>query len=219
MNQSYLITGTPSSLMTSLVTKLLDQGNRVTILLDEGAEGFHAPEGLDTGLTLIQNNPRSPLPAKTYFLSLESEEQKLDHAIHFYYPGTKGRTLTELDSGTIDRLIDSGIKGFLFPLRETLTVLQGQKSGSLTLVCVGGVDQVLPPLEAGVFGAVQEIGRSLFTLYQNERISLRGIHGASDLGDAQIEEYILQAITEDSPKTRYRWNRYTGKTGIFGLRK
>lgn len=222
MNQSYLITGTPSEFMTSLVSRILDQRDDVTLLLDEGAEGFSTPEGLeglDQGLRFIQNNPRSSLPSKSYFLALENESQNLNHAIHLFHPSGKGKNISELDSGSIDRFVDTSIKGFLFPLKETLSAIQKQKSGSVTFICIGGMETILPPVESLIFGAIQELARSLFNLYQNESTPLRGIHAPFDIDQGSLLDYTLELIQDDSPKTRFRWNRYTGKSSLFGMRR
>ena len=136
MNETYLITGTPGPVLLGIVTRLAKNGNQVSVLVDQGAD-FEFPD--QENLTLVRNNPRSPLAIRSYLLGLKVREQSIDHVVYVFHPPTQGKTLAELDSAALDRAVDLDIKGLLFPVREILSTLQRQGSGSLDFVCIGGL--------------------------------------------------------------------------------
>lgn len=217
MNPTYLITGTPSPVLSATAVRLLEAGAEVFALLDEAPQ-WEIPEEHVPRFTFLPANPRSPIAVRSFILGLANTDRRLDYAIHIHEPDTSGKTLAETGSGTIDRTLDRGIKGLVYPLREVLGAFSAQKKGSLAVICVGPTGTAHPPLEAAVFGAIQELGRSLFNLYQNEPFSLRGILASADMRTAQIVSESLDMIRADSPKTRCRWNKLGGRPGIFGLK-
>lgn len=218
MNESYLITGSPSPFLKGLVSRLIKAGNQVTVLVDSSLPeelGDYDPEQL----ILIPSNPRSPLPLRSFLLGLRTSERSLDHVVHLFHPKTQGKTLSELDSASIDRSIDTDLKGLLFPVREVLAQFQRQGRGSLDFVCIGGLSTLLAPLEAAAFGAIQELAKSLFILYQNEPVTIRGLHLDVDLGEQKILQTIIDSIRENSPKARGKWNRMATRSGPFSFRR
>ena len=164
-------------------------------------------------------NTRAALGVRGVLLAIEQQDWEIDHYIHLYHPDTRGKTLNEIDSVTLERILDQNIKGALVPIREILGVFQARGRGSLTLTCIGGLDTLLPPVHAAAFGALYELGKSLFTLYQNEQVVLRGHHCPIDMSVGEVVQTLLELIQTDNPKTRYRWNRGGAKQGLFGMRK
>lgn len=216
MNESYLITGTPSPVLLGLVARLIRDGNQVTVLAEEGSE-LDLPD--NESVTLVRSNPRSPLAIRSFLLGLKVQEKQIDHVVYVFHPQTQGKTLAELETAALDRAVDRDIKGLLFPIREVLSTLQRQGRGSLDFVCVGGLNTLLPPLAAAAYGALQEMAKSLFILYQNEPVVLRGQHFDTDISESQAVETVLTAIQENSPKSRGKWNKVGSKSSFFGLRR
>ena len=70
--------------------------------------------------------------------------------------------------------------------------------------------------EAAAAAVFRSIGDELFTAYQNEPILLRGFESQTD----QLEDFarfVLTGTNEKPERSRGKWLRYGGKSGLFSF--
>lgn len=218
MKKSFLITGRISPLLVQLVEETLKRGHQVSVLTEGEAEALSVADEFRDRFEVFQTSQRTGIGMKSVLLTLETTGRNVDHAVHVFHPEPDGKTLAELDLSDVYSYMDSEVKGLIFPVREILSYFATKKRGSLSFVCVGGLNSILPPLKAAASGAIQELAKSLFYLYQNEPFAIRGIHAALDSDLAALAAYTCDTVLEDSPKTSFRWLKYGARTGLFGLR-
>ncbi|KGE71956.1 hypothetical protein DC28_09175 [Spirochaeta lutea] len=204
--------------MTFLVKYLLEQNAQVWAPPGQPEAQIIPPKGTEEAFHPLAQIPRTPLAARALMLDFKNNQRTLDYHLHIYNPAVQGKSLGEISATVIDQNIDTSIKGLVFPLRESLTYMLAQESGSVALVILGGMNTIFPPLQSIGYGAVQEVGRSLFSLYQNEGIAVRGFQAPADVDYGLYLDYISSVLRENTGKTRGRWNKFSGKTGLFGLR-
>lgn len=218
MEKTFLITGTPSKLTIDVAHECLSGKHNVLLTLEPGTEAPPIPSGLEQNLQYIEWNRRSPISARFVLLQAYNKQIDIDHAVLVFAPRSDRGVFHEANAAFFEERIDYDIKGFLFMVKELLAYFQKQKKGSMTVVIQNAGPDILPPFDALAMKSLEGLVDSLFVYYAQEAVVLRGVHARSGQ-NRQIAEHVLNLILEDAPKTRGKWSKYTGKTGIFNFGK
>ena len=106
----------------------------------------------------------------------------------------------------------------LFLARESLAYFQGRGTGTLSFVLYDGGREVLTPVDAAVVGAFRAAVTAIFTFYEKEPVLVRAFESSVEKA-AEFANHILTAYQDKPRKSAGKWNRYTGKTGLFSFRR
>jgi len=216
MEQSILIAGNQSKLNSEIAQEALSQKHRVLATYEPESEGPIIPTGLENTLHYVEWNRRSPISSRFVILQALNQQIELDHAILVFSPHNDRIMVQDLPSATIEEKLDFDAKGYLFLLKELINYFMKRQKGSITFVIQNTGPDILPPLDAMLLGSFYNLAESMFSLYENEPLILRGIESRIAT-NRQVAEYILQTIMEDQPKNRNKWLKYNGKTGLFSF--
>ena len=221
MNQRILIIGPASSLCSELITLYRQRGWVVAAALDPdedtlpaGEEGKHEDETGEKQIHRFSWNRRSPLSARSLILECKNVFGGIERAIVVHAPDRVNQAFHEVPAGYIESKVDSGIKGYLFLLKELVGFFQKQGSGSIALVMHDEGSEVLSPVDACVSGSFKALAQSLFMFYQNEPINLIGFRSST----TQVHDFagfIFRNSEEKSVKSSSQWLKFSEKSGFF----
>jgi hypothetical protein len=216
MEQSILIAGNQAKLISDIAQEALSQKQRVLATFEPEVDGPAIPGGLEDTLHYVEWNRRSPISSRFVILEALNKQIELDHAILVFAPRNEKIMIQDLPSSTIEEKFDFDAKGYLFLLKELINYFMKRRKGSISFVIQNTGPDILPPVEAMLLGSFYNLAESMFQLYENEPLILRGIE-SKIATNRQVAEYILQTIAEDLPKNRNKWLKYNGKTGLFAF--
>jgi len=218
MDSGFLIAGGSSELFSSLVREALSAGGRVVATAEGGEQPVLADQGFDDRLRHVTWNQRSPLSARSVVVQGDNafSGSGVDEAIVVFSQAPARQLFHETAAATIEQAVDRAVKAQLFLLKELVTYFLKRGRGSLSVAIEESSSQDLAPLDACTAGAVLALSKSLFDLYQNEPITLRGFRGSS--GDPQgFAAYILETIREKGSRASGKWFRHGSKSSIFSF--
>jgi hypothetical protein len=176
-----------------------------TPLVSEGEELF-----------VIDWNRNSAISAKNVLLTAVNRFDRIDEALLLCTPELDRKLLQETSTETIDRAVDSWIKGSLFLIKAVLE-LYGQKQGG----CLALIDHapreeaaVLPPLESALRGGFTACAEAIFAGSGQQNIFVNGFESRS----RQIEEladFIFDTMKNRGSRTTGKWYRFPPRSGIL----
>lgn len=216
MEQTFLIAGNQAKLNSDIAQEILSQGHRAFVTLEPETESPSIPAGLESNLHYVEWNRRSPISARFVLLQAINKEIDIDHAILLLTPRNVKEAIHELASAAVEEKVDFDIKGYLFLLKELINYFLKRKAGSISFVVQNTGPDVLPPCDALLQGSFYGLAESMFSFYENECFALRGVETRLS-SNRQIAEYLIQLITENAPRSRGKWIKYTGKNGLFSF--
>ena len=195
-----------------------DQDDRSAGAAAEAAELAATDEagGAEGGSSDLFWNPRSPISSRTVFLNAVEKLGRIDEAIIVCGPLGDSEGLHEMKPVHIESRVDSYVKGMLFLAREALSYFQTRGEGTVSFVLYLAGMEVLTPVDAAVVGAFRAAVSAIFTFYEKESVLVRGFEAGVD-AEAEFTDYVLTHFTEKPHKSGGRWNRYTGKSGLFSF--
>jgi len=218
MEKTFLITGTPTKLTADMAHECLAKHQNVLLTVEPGSETPPVPAGLGESLQYIEWNRRSPISARFVLLQALNRQIEIDHAIIVYHPRDERTVFHEANAAFFEERIDYDLKGFLFMVKELVAYFMRQKRGSLTFVIQNTGPEVPSPFDALGMESLHGLVTSLFSWYEREPITIRGVMTKSPQ-NRQIAEYVLEMLSEDSPRTRGKMHKYTGKLSLFNFGK
>ena len=115
-------------------------------------------------LLVIEWNRKSPISAKNVLLTALNRFDRIDETLLLLTPELDQKLLQETATETIDRAVDTWIKGSLFLMKAVL-VLYGQKQeGALALInhVPRVTTAVPPPLESALRGSFRATAEAVF---------------------------------------------------------
>ena len=166
-------------------------------------QAAHAVAGQSKKVRASERGPAAPRPAITDIVYV--------HRCSF-----GSGALHELSAPDIERAVDEQVKGRLFLIREAVAALRRDGGGTLSLVLIGEIAAETPPLEADLAAGFLALGRSMFTWYRNEPITIRGFQTDESLLD-DFAGRLLEELTTGSAKSAGKWQRFTGRSGLFSF--
>ncbi len=211
MRKSILITGQNDLLEKPLIELFLNSSYHV--FSTSSAEGdVKKTKGLHT----IVWNQRSPLSAKNVILSTASVTETIDEAVVLFSSPKILKPFHEITASEIETTLDYYIKSNLFVIKEILAYFQKQHHGTLSLVKHQTGTDVLPPLEAFSSGGFDNLVKSLFAFYQNEKLSINAyLSSASDA--EEYSSFIHKTITERQKTVHGKYYKYPEKSVLSAL--
>ena len=204
MEQACLVTGKSSELLAEVVNEAAARDRRVLIARSGPLETFSPPEGTAT----VSWNRRSALSARSVVLHGQNLYGRLGEAVVVFSPVRESVPFHESSIVSIENRTDAEVKGYLFMIREVVSLFQKQGAGRLVLAVRDTGSEVRSPLEAMSLGSFQSTALALQRLYENEAIELRLCYSSSD-DVSGYAGFIVETLA--APPARRRkdgWLRY-----------
>lgn len=209
MSKTFLITDYGTPLSRKLAAMLSDRGHKViTADTSEGEQDENTPQRANYSW-----NQRSPLGALNLMQQVLNNQKELDEVIVIITPSVENRPVHQLPTAVIEETVDTRLKGHFFLLKELLLYFQDRDHGVINLVFFTDGTEVLPPLDAAVYGGLKEGAASLFKQYQEENLVLCGFQSSTGSVD-DFSEYILKNILDKPRNMHGRW--FMDKQGLLG---
>lgn len=211
MNQACLVTGKSSQLLAEVVHETVARG-RNTLIARSGALELSA--AVESAATITWNR-RSALSARSVVLHAQNLYGRLDEAVIVFAPVRESVPFHESSIVSIENRTDAEVKGYLFMIREIVSLFQKQRSGRLVLAVQETESEVRSPLEAMSLGSFTSAAEALQQFYRNEALEIRLCHSRSD-DDSGYAGFILDALDAPTPRRpRTEWLRHAARGGIF----
>jgi hypothetical protein len=163
---------------------------------------------------VLEWNRRSPVSAQSVLLECRSLMGGLESAIVVFASSRDNRAFHEAPAGYIEETVDTGLKGYMFLLRELLGYFQKTGSGTLAVAVHDEGSEILSPVEACVSASFAALVQSLAVFYQNEPVSIAGFRSST----TQVNEYaqfIRRTLEEKQGRTAGVWHKYSDRSGFF----
>lgn len=215
MERHILIAGRSSPVADALRTAALSLHLKSLVTTSPDQESSPATEVSGELQDFTLWNMRSPLSARSVIIRAVNVLDTIDEALIVFSSADRYRPYHEIAASEIESSVDADIKGYLFVVREVLSHFHRQRKGVITFVMHRtDSDQAVAPIVASSYAAFRELAASLFVMYQNEPLILRGyLCGTDQLQD--FARYILTTASDHPERTRGKWIRYTGRGGFF----
>lgn len=225
MGSRLLVAGPDSALTRELVSVYLAEGRIVALAQAAGTgdtipaaprqpDGTAGTSAAGSQVHRLEWNRRSPVSARNVLLECRSLMGGLESAVVVFAPGRDNRAFHETPAGYIEEAVDTGLKGYMFLLRELLGYFQKSGSGTLAVAVHDEGSEILSPVEACVSGSFAALVQSLAVFYQNEPVSIMGFRSST----TQVSEYaqfIRRTLEEKQGKTTGVWHKYSDRPGFF----
>ena len=200
-----------------LVRLYVENGNRVFTTIDSvsGQTAREEFSGLADSageqLLIEQWHRHSPISAKNMYLRALTHFGRLDEVLLIGNPSIPPVELHAIPFETLDRTVDSWIKGSLFFLKAVLDRFVEEEGGVVALISVD-FNHPDSPLEEAVRHAFQGLAHSLLKTYASRGININAFE-SSVSRSRQFAGFIYRSLTERGRKDSGRWLRY--RTGIL----
>jgi NADP-dependent 3-hydroxy acid dehydrogenase YdfG len=139
----------------------------------------------------------------------------LDTVFIIFSPQGGNNTLHDMDTGEIERTVDTMLKGCIYLSREIIKYFMKKRTGNIGMVLYEKGLEILPPLQAALSGAFRSLTDSLFQYYLNEPLKVCGFYSDST-SENNFADFIIK-IMEDKDRRKGRWYNFSGKGGLFSF--
>jgi hypothetical protein len=211
MEQACLVTGKSNELLAEVVNEATARDRRILVARSGPLETFRAPEGTAT----VSWNRRSALSARSVVLHAQNLYGRLDEAVVVFSPVRESVPFHESSIVSIENRTDAEVKGYLFLIREIVSLFQKQGGGTLVLAVLEQPNELRSPLEAMSLGGFAAAAEALLRYYQNEPIEVRLCRSRSD--DASgYARFVLDTLTAAAARrSRNEWHLFGARGGFF----
>lgn len=212
MDGGLLVTGKPVALLEAIAERALS--HQAQIVITPGAHS-ELSEVLADRVHSATWNRRSALSARSVVLHTVNLFRSLEEAVIVYAPARDTAPLHEISVVRIEERVDAEVKGYLFMIREVLACFIKQGHGKLLFAVRDSEEESRSPIEAAASGSFVSMAEAIFSHYQNEPISIRGLYTTSKDHD-QVAHVALDLLSAE-PNSRLdgRWQHYPSRGGLL----
>jgi hypothetical protein len=211
MGRSILLNGKHTPLGSQLTRLFLEDGDRLTGLIEGPLSEPLPGEEAEENLTLIPWNRSSPISVHNVIVEAINRTGGIDEAVFLFQTEIENKPLHEQSLAAIDSYIDDYIKGSLYLLKEILGYFQKCRKGALYIVLDYAGMEVLPPIDALGVGGIEAFTNTLFMLYQNEEIRIHGFT-SSTAEKPEYAAFIHRSITDKARSSHGKWFRFNERS-------
>ena len=211
MEQACLVTGKSSELLARVVDETAARDRAVLVARSGPLETFTPPEGTST----VSWNRRSALSARSVVLHGQNLHGRLAEAVVVFSPVRESVPFHDSSIVSVENRTDAEVKGYLFMIRELVSLFQKQGGGRLVLAVLDQASELRSPLEAMSLGSFQATAEALQRFYEQEPIEIRLCYSRSD-DPAGYAGFIVDTLTAPrARRQRNEWLRYGSRGGFF----
>lgn len=216
MKRVALVTDAQTPLGEELIRRYLAHGYCVAATRSNQARIETPLVSEDEAFLLIDWNRKSPISTKNVVLTTLNRFDRIDHTLLLLAPELEKKLLQEITTETIDRAVDTWIKGTLFMTKAVLEHYCEKQEGRLALI--NHIQQeagtVLPPLESALRGSFTAVAEVLFASNSQQNVFINGIESRS--GTVQeFADFVFATMTERAGRVSGKWLRFSSRRGLF----
>jgi NAD(P)-dependent dehydrogenase (short-subunit alcohol dehydrogenase family) len=214
MGKTILVTGKEGFLGSEISQHFLNLGHRVAVSVPPRKEAFPS---VDQDHTLLQFpwTRRSAVASKNFLLQTVQEFEALDEAWVIITPDREAFGLTELAPLVVDEVLDTGLKGTLYLVRELLQYQAAHSSMVLKFVFYDEDPATLPPVAAVQYQGLKGLVTSLLLQSRKRHLPIWAFESTVP----RIEEYLSYVLTSKTTLAG-QWNvlgpKKTLMNALFG---
>jgi NAD(P)-dependent dehydrogenase (short-subunit alcohol dehydrogenase family) len=218
-----LITDAQTPLGEALIRLYLAQGCAVAATRSNQQATESPLVSRSEDLLLIDWSRRSPISTRNVLLSALNRFGRIDETLLLLSPSLERGLLHEISYETVERAVDTWIKGSLFLLKSVVEVYRKQPSESPPLLGLVGAStqeegSAVPPLEAALRGSFEAVARSLLAAYDGENLRVCGFEGFGAQPEA-FAQFIVESLSARPERAAGRVQRFPTRGGLLGSLK
>jgi NAD(P)-dependent dehydrogenase (short-subunit alcohol dehydrogenase family) len=216
VNRVALITDAQTPLADQLIRRYLSEGYSVAATRSHQVHIDTPLISEDEDLLLIEWNRTSPISAKNVLLSALNRFDKIDETLLLFTPELEQKLLQETSAETIDRAVDTWIKGALFLMKAVLELYTQKQGGCLALINHLPQEEgtVLPPLESALRGSFTAAAGAVIASNSQRRVFVNGFESRSQKIE-ELADFIFDTMKNRAARVSGKWFRFPPRPGIL----
>jgi NADP-dependent 3-hydroxy acid dehydrogenase YdfG len=220
MKRVALITDASTPVGDQLVRRYLSEGYSVAATCSGTARIETPLVSDDEELLVIEWNRKSPISAKNVVLTAINRFGGIDESLLLLTPELEQKLLQETATETIDRAVDTWIKGSLFLMKAVLVLYKQNEAGLLALInhTPRLATAVPPPLESALRGGFQAVAEAMFAGIGQQNVFVTGFESHSTKIE-ELADFIFDTMAGKGARTAGKWHRFPPRPGILSALK
>jgi NAD(P)-dependent dehydrogenase (short-subunit alcohol dehydrogenase family) len=223
MGRIVLVSDVQTPLGEELARRYLAEGASVAVTRSNRQSRESPMVSESDGFLLTDWNRRSPISARNVLLSVTNRFGRLDEAVVLHDPTVKPALIPDTAYETIERAVDSWLKGTLFLVKGLLEILAQTGAGRLALVeyAPRGVSPLSrqavasrPPLEAALRGAFRALVQSLLETGGPKGVTVNAFESVATLA-RDFAGFIVETLMARGDKPAGKWLRFQPRSGLL----
>ena len=216
MNRVALITDADTPLGDQLMRRYLSEGYGVAASSSNHTRIETPLVSEEEDLLLVDWNRKSPISAKNVLLTALNRFDRIDQTLLLSTPEPEQKLLQETATETIDRAVDTWIKGSLFLMKAVLELYGQKQRGCLALInhLAQAEAAVLPPLESALRGGFTAAAEAILAGTGQQNVFVNGFESRSQ-NIEELADFIFDTMNDRGIRTSGRWYRFPPRSGIL----
>ena len=165
---------------------------------------------------MIEWNRTSPISAKNVLLTALNRFDRIDETLLLFTPELEQKLLQEISAETMDRAVDTWIKGALFLMKAVLELYTQKQGGCLALIdhLLQEEGAVLPPLESALRGGFTAAAGAVFASNSPRKVFINGFESRSQKVE-ELADFIFDTMKNRGARVSGKWFRFPPRPGIL----
>lgn len=216
MNRVALITDAQIPLADQLIRRYLSEGYGVATTRSHQVRIDTPLISEQEELQVIEWNRTSPISAKNVLLTALNRFDRIDETLLLFTPKLEQKLLQETSAETVDRAVDTWIKGSLFLLKAVLELYTQKQGGCLALINHLPQEEgtVLPPLESALRGSFTAAAGAVIASNSQRNVFINGFESRSQKIE-ELADFIFDTMKDRGARVSGRWFRFPTRSGIL----
>ena len=216
MSRTVLITDVHTPLGDQLLRRYLGEGYPVAATRCKEAVIRTPVVSEEEQLLLIDWNRSSAISAKNVLLAALNRYERIDETLILSPPELEQKLLQETPAQTIEREVDTWIKGTLFLTHTVLLQYAQQHGGCLALVNHTPREEstVPAPLENALRGSFAALAGSILAGTALENVFVNGFESRTQKIE-ELADFIFDNMKSRGAKSSGKWHRFPARSGFL----
>jgi NAD(P)-dependent dehydrogenase (short-subunit alcohol dehydrogenase family) len=216
MNRVALITDAQTPLADQLIRRYLSEGYSVAATRSHQVRIDTPLVAEDEDLLLIEWNRSSPISVKNVLLTALNRFDGIDETLLLFTPELEQKLLQETSAETMDRAVDTWIKGALFLMKAVLELYAQKQGGCLALINHLPQEEgtVLPPLESALRGGFTAAAGAVFASNSQRNVFINGFKSRTQKIE-EFADFIFDTMKNRGTRVSGKWFRFPPRPGIL----
>ncbi len=216
MNRVALITDAQIPLADQLIRRYLSEGYGVATTRSHQVRIDTPLISEQEELQVIEWNRTSPISAKNVLLTALNRFDRIDETLLLFTPKLEQKLLQETSAETVDRAVDTWIKGSLFLLKAVLELYTQKQGGCLALINHLPQEEgtVLPPLESALRGSFTAAAGAVIASNSQRNVFINGFESRSQKIE-ELADFIFDTMKDRGARVSGKWFRFPTRSGIL----
>jgi len=216
MSRTVLITDVHTPLGDQLLRRYLGEGYQVAATRSKDAVIQTPVASEEEQLLLIDWNRGSAISAKNVLLTTLNRYDRIEETLILSPPELEQKLLQETAAETIERAVDTWIKGTLFLMQTVLMQYSQQQAGCLALINHTPREEpaVPAPLENALRGSFAAAAGSILAGTALENVFVNGFESRTQKIE-ELADFVFDTMKSRGTKSSGRWYRFPARPGFL----